>query len=56
MTTTHKFPSLVLGGRDEDRLGGGEGQRADAVKVGAQRVLGRPGFAEGLLKIGAGWG
>ncbi len=47
-----QFEGTVLAGRDQDGLAGVEGQRAHAVKVAAQRVLGVPRLAERLLVHG----
>lgn len=44
-----QFDGLVLGGRDQDRLHGVEGQVPDRVKVAPQGELGVPGFPQSVL-------
>lgn len=44
-----QFEGLVLGGRDQDRLHGVEGQVPDRVEVAPQGELGAPGLPQSVL-------
>lgn len=46
-----QFDGLVLGGRDQDRLYGVEGQVPDRVEVAPQGELGVPGFPQSVLVV-----